>query len=110
MYKELYTLQKVKDEIMQHTGVMLYFYNDHCAPCISLRPKVIKMVDEKFPKLELVFVNSERYPEIPAHYGVFSNPAIILFMDGREYFRNSKYVSEHQLSEQTERLYDMAFE
>jgi len=110
MIKELNILKDVEEEISSHMGVMLYFYNDHCAPCISLRPKVIKMMDEKFPKLELVFINSEKSPEIPAHYGVFSNPTIILFMDGRQYFRNSKYISEHQLSEQTERLYKMAFE
>ncbi len=110
MYKELYTLQEVKDEVKKHMGVMLYFYNDHCPPCISLRPKVIKMVEEKFPELKLVFINSEKSPEVPAHYSVFSNPTIILFMDGREYFRNSKYISEHQLAEQTDRLYNMAFE
>jgi thioredoxin-like negative regulator of GroEL len=67
------------------------------------------MVESKFPELKLVLVNSEFYPDIPAHFGIFSNPAILLFIQGKEYHRASKYVSESQLSETIGRLYEMAF-
>lgn len=108
--KEIHSLTEVQDILAKTRGVMLYFYSDRCAPCISLRPKVIELINNKFPEIELVFINSEKYPDIPAHFGVFSNPSIILFIDQREYFRNSKYISEDQLAEQTDRLYKMAFE
>ena len=108
--KEIHSLTELQNILATQQGVMLYFYSDRCAPCVSLRPKVIQLIENEFPKIELVFINSEKYPDIPAHFSVFSNPSIILFIDQREYFRNSKYISADQLAEQTRRLYEMAFE
>ena len=104
------SLDRLKETIKNQPGVLVYFYNDRCAPCVSLRPKVISLVEKEFTKIKLVFINSEKSPDIPAHYGVFSNPAILLFIEGREYLRKSKYISESELREDIGRLYAMAFE
>jgi len=108
--KELTILSEVTRLLEQKEGVLLYFYNDHCAPCLSLRPKVIRLAEQNFPKLTLAFVNSEKHPDIPAHFNIFSNPALLLFIEGREYLRKSKYISENELKENIGRLYSMAFE
>lgn len=110
MKEELNTLESVESVISDHTMVMLYFYNNNCPPCLSLRPKISSLIKDKFPKIELYFSDSEKYPAIPAHYQVFSNPTIILFIEGKEHFRHSKYISEFQLSEKIERVYEMLFE
>lgn len=107
---ELHKLDELKERIQNQQGVLSYFYSDRCAPCVSLRPKVIKLVEREFPKIELVFINSEKSPDIPAHYGIFSNPAILFFLEGKEYFRKSKYISEDELQQNIDRLYSMAFE
>ncbi len=110
MENELETLEQLETLVQKETAGMLYFYNDHCAPCLSLRPKVIKMVEEYFPNIKLAFVNSEKHPELPAQYSVFSNPTLILFFDGREYRRESKYISIPQLAAEIERPYQMIFD
>ena len=110
MKNELQTPEQLETHVKEGMASMLYFYNDHCAPCLSLRPKVIKLVEEKFPNIKLAFVNSEKYPELPARYNVFANPTLILFFDGREYRRESKYISIPQLEEEIERPYRMIFE
>jgi len=110
MKNELQTPEQVEAHVKEGMATMLYFYNDHCAPCLSLRPKVIQLVEEKFPKINLAFVNAEKYPELPARYQVFSNPTLILFFDGREYRRESKYISIPQLAAEIERPYRMIFE
>jgi thiol-disulfide isomerase/thioredoxin len=109
MDNEIGTLEELQAIIGDKPAVLAYFYNDNCAPCLSLRPKVIDMVDKNFPKLELKFVNSDKR-EIPANYGVFDNPTLLVFFDRKEYIRVSKYVSTHQLAEQIQRYYDMIFE
>ncbi len=109
MDNEIGTLEELQGVIGDKPAVLAYFYNDNCAPCLSLRPKVIDMVDKNFPKLELKFVNSDKR-EIPANYGVFDNPTLLVFFDRKEYIRVSKYVSTHQLAEQIQRYYDMIFE
>jgi len=109
MDNEIGTLEELQSEIADKAAVLAYFYNDNCAPCLSLRPKVIEMVEKNFPKLELKFVNSDKR-EIPANYGVYDNPTLLVFFDRKEYIRVSKYVSTHQLAEQIQRYYDMLFE
>lgn len=107
---ELSALEEVGKLISKKQAVLLYFYNDNCAPCISLRPKVTELLSSKFPKMKLVFVNSGTHPEIPASYNVFSNPTLILFFEGNEYKRESKYISIPQLSDTIGRPYGMLFE
>jgi thioredoxin-like negative regulator of GroEL len=103
--KQVHMEQLISDEI----GVLVYFYNDDCPPCVSLRPKVESMASERFPKMKLVWVNSKTNPEIPAYYGVFANPTILVFFEGKEFKRFSKYVSINELERAIERYYSLAF-
>lgn len=102
-------LQNIQDDVKNEIGVILYFYNDDCAPCISLRPKVENLVNERFPKMKMVWVNSKTSPDIPASYGVFANPGILVFFEGKEFRRFSKYLSVLELADAIGRYYEMAF-
>lgn len=109
MDKELNQLSQLQDRISNDEALMAYFYSDNCAPCISLRPKVKELIERDFPKMKLYFINSEKFPEITATYGIFSNPTLLVFFDRKEYIRKSKYVSIPELKQSMERLYDMMF-
>jgi len=109
MDHEINQLSEFQEAILNDAGLITYFYNDHCAPCKSLRPKVLEMVDQDFPKMKIVFINSEKHPEISASYGIFSNPTLLVYFDGKEYVRKSKYVSIPELKTAIERLYGMMF-
>jgi thioredoxin-like negative regulator of GroEL len=100
----------LKNRIEKEKALMVYFYNDDCAPCISLRPKVNNLIVNSFPEMKLIFVESRSYPEIPAAFGVYANPAILLFFEGKEYHRFSKFVSMIKLEETIRRFYNMLFE
>lgn len=110
MISEFTTNEEINSLIAEEEAVIIYFYSDNCAPCLSLRPKVQQLVTDDFHEIKLAFVNSEKYPAIPASYNVFANPTIILFFGGREYRRESKYISIPQLGEAIERPYNMIFE
>ncbi len=107
---ELTTIEEIEKHISEEPAAMVYFYNDNCAPCHSLRPKVINLVKQEFPKMKLAFVNTLKYPELPAKFNVFSNPTLITFFDGREYKRESKYISIPQLADAIERPYSLIFD
>jgi len=108
-YTELTVLDQVKKAVADNTAVLLYFYSDHCAPCLSLRPKVKALADDQFPELKLFFINSEKFMDISAHYQVFANPTLVIFFDGREYRRESKYISIPQLASEIDRPYQMIY-
>lgn len=93
----------------EEDAVLLYFYSDHCAPCLSLRPKVESLLENEFPQMKLILINGETQPGTGAGYGVFSFPTLIIFFQGKEYIRESKYVSIGQLDRAIRRPYDMLF-
>ena len=103
-------LVELQNLIEKNEAVLIYFSTNHCAPCISLRPKVLDLVQTKFPKMKLEFIDAESSLEITGHYNVFASPTILLFFDGKETRRFSKYVSIAELGESIERYYDMIFE
>jgi len=110
MFNELSTSEELELLISGNVGAMVYFYSDKCAPCVSLRPKVLELVEQKFPKMTLAYVNSEKDPALPAKYGAFASPTLIIFFEGREYRRESKYISIPQLAETISRPYEMIFD
>lgn len=110
MEKEITQISQIQNAIENEPGLITYFYSDNCAPCKSLRPKVLDLVKNSFPKMKILFINSEKHPEISAEFGIFSNPTLLVYFDRKEYVRKSKYVSISELSSSIERLYDMMFE
>lgn len=102
-------LKKLIQFVNDQTAVIVYFYNDDCPPCISLRPKVEHLIKNSFPKMKLVWVNSKNHPEIPANYNVFANPTILVFFEGKEFKRFSKYVSISELEHAIDRYYKLVF-
>lgn len=109
MNNEISDLLELQSQTKDNQAIMIYFYNDNCAPCQSLRPKIIELINENFPLMKLVFVNSVN-KELPASYGVYDTPTLLVFFDTKEYIRESKYVSVNQLHNSIERYYNMMFD
>ncbi len=107
---EISHLDELVQIVKQETAVVIYYYNNDCPPCISLRPKVEGLISNTFQKMKLLWVNSKNHPKIPAHYSVFANPTILIFFEGKEFKRFSKYVSISELEQTIERYYNLIFE
>ena len=90
-------------------NVAIYFYNDSCAPCVALRPKVQELFSAEFPKLPLVFINATKHPMLTAQYQIFASPTLLVFFDGKEYVRESKYIAMNELEQKVSRIYEMVF-
>lgn len=100
---------ELKAAIESSSAILVYFYNDACAPCVALRPKVQEMMDGNFERMDLLFINSAQFPELSANYNVYSSPTIIVFFEGKENFRVSKFVSVQELGNKIQRYYDLLF-
>lgn len=96
-------------KIKESQGVLVYFKNDFCGPCAALRPKVTELIKKSFPKMEMEIVDSFTNPSLVGQYNVFGNPTLLVFFEGREYIRKSKYISMPELKGEIERYYKMVF-
>ena len=101
--------QNIKETISREAAVLVYFKNDMCAPCMALRPKVEELISSKFPEMKFIVVDSVENPELNGEFQVFANPTLLVFFDGKEYIRKSKYVSIPELEAEIGRLYGMMF-
>ncbi len=107
--QEINNSHELDKSINSNEAVLIYFYNDQCAPCIALRPKVEKMIEQEFNKMKLIFINAGQYPELSAGSGVYASPTIIAYFAGKESFRVSKYISIPELGERISRYYNLLF-
>ena len=101
------TLEELQTTIREEVGVLLYFSGEHCNVCHALRPKFRELFDKEFPQLKQIFLDAQENPKISSHYQVLSLPTILVFMDGKEFAREGRTVSLHQLTEQLKRPYGM---
>lgn len=103
-------LEELETTIREEVGVFLYFSGEFCNVCHALRPKVKELFDAEFPQLKQIYLDTEEHREISLHFQVLSVPTMIVFMDGREFAREGRSVSLHQLTEQLKRPYGMMTE
>lgn len=103
-------LEALQAKIATSDGVLLYFLGDNCNACEALRPKIKEAFDSYFPKIEQIYLNAKENMEISVHYGVFSIPTMIVFLDGKEFTKASRNISIEQLVAQVDRPYSMMFE
>ncbi len=101
------SLSDVEQIIKSELGVLLYFSTPTCNVCKALKPKITKAFDENFPLIKQYFIDSSISPDIPASMQIFSVPTIVVFLDGKEFARESRNVSIPQLIEKIKRPYEI---
>ena len=104
------TLEELQNTIRSEVGVLLYFSGESCNVCHALRPKFKELFEKEFPLIKQIYLDAHENLEISAHFQVFSVPTMIVFMDGREFAREGRAVSMHQLTEKLKRPYQMMTE
>lgn len=107
MNEKHYTLDEIESIIKQELGVLLYFSTPTCNVCHALKPKIIEAFESYFPQIQQHFIDSALSPEIPASLGIFSVPTIVVFLDGKEFARESRNVSVGALIQKISRPYEM---
>ena len=91
-------------------AVLAYFSTDACNVCKVLKPKVSEMITESFPQIKMVYIQSDKQPELAAQNRVFAAPTVVVFFAGRETIRKSRAFGIEELKAEIQRPYSMLFE
>ncbi len=81
----------------------LYMTLPDCGVCDVVRPKIEEMLS-RHPELEGSYINLACDPAIGGQHSVFSVPAVLIFRDGRELFREARYLVIDVIEPQIERI------
>ena len=70
--------------------LVLYFSSASCHVCHSVLPQLIRLI-EGFP-VSFVKVKADEQPEICGQLLVFTVPTILVFYEGKEVLRESRFI------------------
>ncbi|MCK5220769.1 MAG: thioredoxin family protein [Candidatus Aminicenantes bacterium] len=103
------TIGDIEEQISDFPALVLYLSREGCNVCRELKPKIIKLLERDFPKMKFQYIDLDLVKEAPARFSVFAVPTILIFFDGKEFFREGRNLGIIQLSEKLNRPYSMLF-
>lgn len=87
----------------------IYFSAPSCSVCQVLSPKISSMMLKEFPLLKAFHVDTSLHPEIAAQLGLYTNPSLLVYLDGNEFLRRSRSIGVTQVEEDIKRTYNLLF-
>jgi len=103
------TLEKLRQLKVARECFYIYFSAPGCGVCEVLHPKLKRLMQDEFPKLQAYTVNTSIQPEVAAQLGLYTNPSLLIFMDGEEVLRKSRAISLDEISQKLDRYYQLLF-
>ncbi len=103
-FEELHNIEAVDSFISNNPLSFIYISHTDCSVCHALLPQVGKLM-EKFPEIELAHINSAEVEEVAERFTVFSVPALLLFLEGKEYLREARIVHINLFEERLQKIY-----
>ena len=107
--KNIQSIQDFEQQLSENDAVLAYFSTENCSVCQVLKPKVAEMAAASFPKMKMVFAESDKLPELAAQNRVFTAPTVIVFFAGRETIRKSRAFGVDELKAEIQRPYSLLF-
>lgn len=95
--------REFQQEIKSNHISGVYFSTIDCQVCNVVKPK-LKSKMEKYPRIKLIEINSMDSPVIASQNMVFTVPTLIIYLDGREVKRFSRYLDMSEISSFLQRI------
>lgn len=107
--QEFDTLTDLQDYIAAETAVLVYFSTPQCNVCKVLKPKVLELLQQRYPRMGFVYSDVAQDAEVAAQLGVLTVPTLIVYFDGRETDRFVRTFGIGELEAAIARPYEMLF-
>ncbi|MDY0200910.1 MAG: thioredoxin family protein [Tenuifilaceae bacterium] len=105
----IFSKQLWDELVAQHDSVLLYLSGNDCGVCRTLEPKIKELMENKFPKVKLVFLDADVNRELAAQLRMLSIPGIVFYADGHEVFRANGLIHLSEFERKVERPYNLMF-
>ncbi|MBX4263484.1 thioredoxin family protein [Clostridium estertheticum] len=99
----LSSIDDIKNFIKENKFVMLYFSSDGCSVCDDVLPMIEELL-KKHPKVMSGHVEIQNMPSVAGVFGIFTIPAVIMFLEGKEIVRQARYINFLELKEKIQRF------
>ena len=84
--------------------LLVDFYAEWCGPCQMLAPILEEVGAQLKPKVQIVKINTERYPQLADQYHIQALPTLVLFKQGQPVDRIEGLLSADELAQRVRSL------
>lgn len=105
MFQKLESIEQMNEKI--NTNVFNFFYitQPNCSVCHGLFPQ-IESILKAYPEIHCYEIDASETPDITGNYQVFTAPTLLLFVDGKEYIREARFVQTKMFQEKIDQIYN----
>jgi thioredoxin-like negative regulator of GroEL len=99
----------IKELISNNHIVLLYFGSNTCNVCTAIKPKIEELL-KHYPEIKSAYIDAEKSLEISSAYSIFTIPAVLLYIEGKETIREARHIGMQDINNKIERYYNMLFD
>lgn len=104
MFEKVTNINSLKEKISSSELSFVYFGHPECSVCHGLKPQIDKKLSVFSQDVSFYEVNTFDIPEVAGEYSIMTVPVVLLFVNGKEYLRQARFVPVQQLYEQIEKI------
>ncbi len=84
--------------------ILVDFYATWCGPCKMMVPILDKVNAQLKGRLQVVKIDTDKYPQLASQYEIHALPTLVLFKDGQPFERIEGVVPAEQLIQRLQNL------
>lgn len=102
-YTEATTIDEVHAFIGANKFSFVHVSRQDCGVCHAVLPQVREMLTA-YPEVKVIKVDADKVPAVAGAFSVFTVPALLLFVEGKEMVRKARFVVMSELEQQIAQL------
>lgn len=92
--------QEYGEMVKKDARVLVNFYADWCAPCIKMKPYMLKLQQEKKGQVNIVRLNADENKTMISKLKIDELPALLLYENGELKWQHKGFIGEADLKKQ----------
>jgi len=107
--QEITSLEILQNLKRTENALLVLFGGRECNVCHAIKPKLIELIEVRYPKIKMVYVDCHEVTDICAQEGVFTLPTLQVFFTGQRFIEEVRSFSLQKVMQEIERPYQLLF-
>jgi thioredoxin 1 len=103
-------LEALQSLLRRELGALILYGGPTCGVCAAVKPRLEAMMQARFPRLSLGYVDCEASPDLCAQEGVYTLPVVRVYFEGRRFAERVRVFGLAELADELARPYGLLFE
>lgn len=100
--KHLLNIKDIEQALTENRLCLFFIKAPDCGVCNVMLGKV-EQLSNRFPSLFSFYTDIREEPLIASRFLVFSDPTVLLLMEGKEVYRGSQFINLEELEQKINR-------